>query len=219
MADALLYVSQLTDPWYDKKCPDYIDRNGRKLDAASPPQLNLAPKPGLGYLLYSRSLLSSRCEKTDTGLNDAWMEECSIWVRDGGTAGVLDAEDEIIFYGLGAQGWANDFDARQDEGVWWRNVYTDTSVYWLTAGGTFAEPPRRMESRRRGWDAADVCVGSGEMQIGKSDGRRGQTGGARTHRGTRSVGYTNPGGRSDPAARVIDRVGAVGRASLSQGAL
>jgi len=45
-------------------------------------------------------------------LNDAWMEECGIWVRDRGTAGVLDAEDEIIFSGLGAQGWASDFDAR-----------------------------------------------------------------------------------------------------------
>jgi len=91
-------------------------------------------------------------------VNGDWMEECSIWVRDGGTAGVLDPDDEVIFYGLGAQGWADDFDARLDEGIWWRNVYTDTSVYWLTTGGTFAEPPRRMDTRRQGWDAADVCI-------------------------------------------------------------
>ncbi|MCK4547947.1 MAG: type IX secretion system sortase PorU [Candidatus Eisenbacteria sp.] len=93
-------------------------------------------------------------------INSAWMDECSIWVRDGDPQGVLDSDDEIVFYGLGTQSWANDYDGSLPEGEWWRNVYTDTNVYWLATGeateGSFAEAPRRMETRRRGWEAVEV---------------------------------------------------------------
>jgi hypothetical protein len=92
----------------------------------------------------------------DDRINNAWMTECSIWVRDGSNQGVLDTNDEIIFYGLGAQSWANDFDGRLARDEWWRNAYTDTNVYWLATGGTFTDPVGRMATRREGWTAADV---------------------------------------------------------------
>jgi len=84
-------------------------------------------------------------------INGGWMTECAVWVHDGGEGGVLDGEDYVVFYGLGAQGFASDYDGRLDEDDWWRNVYTDTNVYWLATGGAFGSAPRRMESRGAGW--------------------------------------------------------------------
>ena len=75
-----------------------------------------------------------------------WMQECTISVQGGGD-GSFDEGDRIVFYALGADGWADELGVDAPEEPYYENQFTGTAVYWLTweSNGTpFADPPLRM---------------------------------------------------------------------------
>lgn len=79
-----------------------------------------------------------------------WMRECTIRVEDGGD-GSFDQDDAVIFYGLGPDGWSDEFGIEAPQEWHHENPMAGENVYWLTwetpgqASG-FANPPARMEA-------------------------------------------------------------------------
>lgn len=68
--------------------------------------------------------------------------ELAVYVHDGGTSGVLDANDYIIFYGEGPRGWK--YNAANKSFTHKINLYSEVAHYWVTFGG--GEQKRMIES-------------------------------------------------------------------------
>jgi hypothetical protein len=77
--------------------------------------------------------------------NPDWMRMPAIKVLDGGD-GKIDRADSIIFYGLGMYDWADFYDPAFDIESHYGSFFSDHNYYWLTWGGTFTEPVKRMET-------------------------------------------------------------------------
>jgi hypothetical protein len=75
---------------------------------------------------------------------------------DGEADGILNAGDEIIFYSHGADFLNVDPSKRRPEFV--SNGYTSTAYLWLTHGGSFPEPPKRMGIMPVAPDASDPVL-------------------------------------------------------------
>ena len=55
--------------------------------------------------------------------------------------------DRFLLYALPPHGWANEYDPALPRTEHVEHRYTDQSVYWVTWGGSFSAPPRRMAPR------------------------------------------------------------------------
>jgi hypothetical protein len=75
-----------------------------------------------------------------------WMKQIPIDVRDGGD-GSFDAGDAILFYALGLDGFLDEFNDTLPSDVHFHSRFADDNVYWLTWGGTFAEPAARLSAQ------------------------------------------------------------------------
>ena len=74
----------------------------------------------------------------------SWMIEVPLDVRDGGD-GALGPQDTIVFLGQGPDGWYDELGATSSgPDRYYREPYDSDVVYWLTWGGTFEGPPKRM---------------------------------------------------------------------------
>ncbi|HET9233641.1 MAG TPA: C25 family cysteine peptidase, partial [Candidatus Eisenbacteria bacterium] len=56
----------------------------------------------------------------------------------------FDASDRMVFYGLGPDNYRDRFGLPPGTEEYFLNPYSDHTVYWLTWGGTFPDPPHRM---------------------------------------------------------------------------
>ena len=74
----------------------------------------------------------------------SWMIEVPIEVRDGGD-GALGPQDTIVFLGQGPDGWYDELGApTSGPDRFYREPYDSEVVYWLTWGGSFEGPPKRI---------------------------------------------------------------------------
>lgn len=78
--------------------------------------------------------------------DDYHLSPIDIHYRGEGAEGFLPG-DEIIFYGLGVEGWAGDADASGDRREYMKHPYETRNFYWLTWNGEFSGTPARMETR------------------------------------------------------------------------
>ncbi len=106
---------------------------GVSLAGVDPSTVRLFAKPGL-------SLLNELDPPT------GWLSEVAINVVGEGD-GTFDAADYILFYGLGASGWRDDYTGPGTAGGWLNHPYETKNTYWLTWGGGFPGAARRMGSR------------------------------------------------------------------------
>ncbi len=79
--------------------------------------------------------------------NAPWMKQVAVLIRDGGD-NRFDQNDSLIFYGLGLRDWAYLYDPALNRETFFKHFYSTRNCYWLTWGGIFNEPPKRMEIRR-----------------------------------------------------------------------
>ena len=83
-----------------------------------------------------------------------WMRMVAIKVIDGGDGKI----DRILFYGLGMHDWANFYGPGFGVEAHYGSFFSDHNYYWLTWGGVFTEPPKRMETvDARQCDACPDC--------------------------------------------------------------
>jgi hypothetical protein len=94
--------------------------------------------------IYSGSGLPLRESLADH--NPVWMTQMPIKVCDGGD-GLFGRGDSILFYGLGERDWADLYDKSKRSDAYYKSFYSNYNCYWLTWGGTFAEPANRMETK------------------------------------------------------------------------
>jgi hypothetical protein len=77
---------------------------------------------------------------------DAFMTECAL--KDLGNGDdVFDVSDRFLVYALGPEGWANEYDHARDRTEFVQNKYGDETWYWITWGGSFPAPAKRMTAR------------------------------------------------------------------------
>jgi hypothetical protein len=60
---------------------------------------------------------------------------------------VFEPTDRLLFHALGPHGWAAEYDSTLSRTQHLENAYTDETVVWITWGGSFSAPPRRMSTR------------------------------------------------------------------------
>jgi hypothetical protein len=81
-----------------------------------------------------------------------FMTECALLALDDDAVpdGIFDVNDRFLFQALGPHGWANRYDPSRPRTEWVENPYTDTTCCWVTWGGSFSSPPKRMAQRSVG---------------------------------------------------------------------
>ncbi|HMB68069.1 MAG TPA: C25 family cysteine peptidase, partial [bacterium] len=60
---------------------------------------------------------------------------------------VFDIDDRFLFQALGPHGWGSRYDSTLPRTQWMENPFTDTTYCWVTWGGSFSLPPKRMAER------------------------------------------------------------------------
>jgi hypothetical protein len=78
--------------------------------------------------------------------NPSWMSQVAVRVAGGGD-GSLDTSDSLFFYGLGLNDWKNFYNRTSGVEAYYKSLFSDRNVYWLTWGGSFTEPASRMNTR------------------------------------------------------------------------
>lgn len=89
--------------------------------------------------------------------NPAFMTECALKDLGDGDA-VFDLEDRFLFWAHGPGGWASEYDTDRSRFDYVENQHGGETYYWVTWEGTFAAPPRRMNTR----SVADTTGGATE---------------------------------------------------------
>ncbi len=79
-------------------------------------------------------------------LEDYRLTEHAILYRGSGT-GSFQSGDTLFFLGVGVNGWASEYDSSADPWEYIEHPYESEHAYWLTWGGSFEGPPRRMAER------------------------------------------------------------------------
>jgi hypothetical protein len=79
-----------------------------------------------------------------TELPLGFMTECAILDTDPMPDTILDLEDRLLFYALDAEGWGSQYDPALPRDMHVENRYTDVTYYWITWGGNFSTPPKRL---------------------------------------------------------------------------
>ncbi len=106
---------------------------GVNLASIDPATIRVFVKPGLPLL---NELLPP----------SGWLSEVAINVVGEGD-GTFDPSDYLLFYGLGASGWRDDYTSPGAATGWLDHPYETRNTYWMTWGGGFAGAPRRFASR------------------------------------------------------------------------
>ena len=113
--------------------PSDLTLAGVNLGALDPRTLRVFVKPG-------SPLLDELAPPT------GWMSEVAINVVGEGD-GTLDPADYLLFVGLGASGWQDEYVAPGAREGWLTHPYDTRNTYWLTWGGGFTDPPHRWATR------------------------------------------------------------------------
>lgn len=83
----------------------------------------------------------------DTFCDTCGIAEVAIRVDDGGD-GRFDANDQVLFFGLPASGWSDDYTGPDTASGWWiDHLYANENSYWLTWDAAVATPARRWVGR------------------------------------------------------------------------
>ncbi len=106
---------------------------GANLANLDPRTIRLFVKPGLPML-------------DEKVAPSGWLSEVAIDVV-GEADGRLDPTDYIVFFGLGASGWRDDYGVPGSVDGWLNHPYEPKNVYWLTWDAAFVDPPHRWSSR------------------------------------------------------------------------
>ena len=77
---------------------------------------------------------------------EAFMKECALLDLGNGN-GVFDTSDLFLLYALGPNGWAAEYDSSRSRTEYIENKNVDETWYWITWGGSFPDPVRRMATR------------------------------------------------------------------------
>ncbi|NNE44172.1 MAG: hypothetical protein HKN12_08175, partial [Gemmatimonadetes bacterium] len=79
----------------------------------------------------------------------SFMTECALLPLDDSPVsdGIFDVDDRFLLFAHGVDGWASEFDPALPRTEWIENPYTEQTFYWVTWGGSFADPPKRMTQR------------------------------------------------------------------------
>ena len=75
-----------------------------------------------------------------------FMTECAL-LDLGDADTIFDLNDRFLFYALGTSGWGSEYDPTRSRTEHIDHQYVDRTFYWITWGGSFSSPPRRMASR------------------------------------------------------------------------
>ncbi len=105
-----------------------------------------------------------------SALAPEFMTECAIEI-EGGADQSFAAEDAVLFFGQGASGWRDDFRGGPYALDYVENQRLRNGLYWLTWGGDFPDPPRRIASRTAAPAGAPV-VDRGRARIHNERNRR-----------------------------------------------
>lgn len=65
----------------------------------------------------------------------------------GANTGSMMPGEYFIFYGLGDRGWNDHLDPSVEDVRFYKHMYCDNSVYWMSWGGSFEGLPERVDSR------------------------------------------------------------------------
>jgi hypothetical protein len=84
-------------------------------------------------------------ESLQTPRDPFMIEHALLDLTDGDA--VFETGDRLLFHALGATGWSGEYDPTLSRTLHNENQYTDETVVWITWGGSFSSPPRRMASR------------------------------------------------------------------------
>lgn len=77
----------------------------------------------------------------------------------GANTGSMMPGENFIYYGLGVRGWNDHLDPSAEEIRFYKHMYFDNSVYWMSWGGSFEGQPARVQSR-------DVALtGSADLDV------------------------------------------------------
>ncbi len=77
----------------------------------------------------------------------------------GANTGSMMPGEYFIFYGLGAEGWSDHLDPSTGDIRFYKHMYCENSVYWMSWGGSFEGQPSRVQSR-------DVApAGSADLEV------------------------------------------------------
>ncbi len=106
---------------------------GANLAAIDPRTIRVFTKPGVTLL-------------DELAPPAGWLSELAVNVVGEGD-GQFNTTDYVLFYGLGINGWRDEFTSPGADSGYINHPYDTKNVYWLTWGGSFANPPRRWTTR------------------------------------------------------------------------
>jgi hypothetical protein len=76
----------------------------------------------------------------------SWMQQVALRVDDRDGDGEFEPGDALLFFGRAVDGWGDDYGVDTLRQRWVENQYTSENMYWLTWGGTWNDPLRRIQS-------------------------------------------------------------------------
>ena len=106
---------------------------GASLAAIDPRTVRVFTRPGIPLL-------------DEVEAPSGWLSEVAINVVGEGD-GRFDTTDYVLLFALGINGWRDEFRSAATDSGYTNHAYDTKNVYWLTWGGTFADPPRRWTTR------------------------------------------------------------------------
>lgn len=98
------------------------------------------------YTMNGRNLARSFAGTPDTWRRGSSILETAILVEGGGD-GTFDADDRVIFYGLGPGDWLDYYEPGAPDTSYHDHTRADANEYFLTWDTTLPGPPRRMGAR------------------------------------------------------------------------
>ena len=79
-------------------------------------------------------------------VEDYHLAEVALYY-DGANTGSMMPGEYFIFYGLSERGWSDYIDPAASVISFYKHMYSDNSVYWMSWDGSFAGQPERVQSR------------------------------------------------------------------------
>jgi hypothetical protein len=107
----------------------------------------------------------SDLRRTPASWEASWeMTEHALWVS-GEQDGRFDSGDTLAFWGVAPEEWADYTDPASPDSLFQSHDWDDVSVYWLTWGGSFPAPARRMAFRTTGPPGAGSPVATHRARL------------------------------------------------------
>ncbi|HEU4364458.1 MAG TPA: type IX secretion system sortase PorU [Candidatus Krumholzibacteria bacterium] len=139
------------DPWFSRT-PNWVKLTlaargmyavtGADLSAAGVSLAGIDPAALRAFTGGARVQAREFSDPTASWLRGQAMREVAIRVESGGD-GTFDAGDRIVFYGVGAEDWA-DYYATAADTLYYRHTHAKSNVYYLAWGGALPGAPLRM---------------------------------------------------------------------------